>query len=285
MSESDCKPPAPTLRSAALIGQELVALFDLVEGLPNKVQWVCEHISVDLGGPLDSTLDHACRAVAASIDAQAPNFERNPYHNRQHFCEVALSTHTLCFLEQLDPPKAQFTLLAALIHDFVHDGGSHPAFFQERASIERARPLLEAAGLQPSQLARMTALVLATDTLRGTAYMAAACHAHEHGEVLMAPVPPDAPELALLAEDKGLASQARILCEADILPSIGLTLSHAIRLQERLSCEWQRPLSNADKLDFIAAVLKQGYVGPFFLSNVLAMRSELASSLHASDPI
>lgn len=182
------------------------------------------------------------------------------------------------------PPTAQFVLLAALIHDYVHDGDSHPAFVQERASIHVARPLLETAGLQPVQIERMTALVLATDTLRGTAYMAAVCRAHAQGEALATPVPHEAPELSLLAEDRELARLARILCEADILPSIGLTMDHATCLQQRLSLEWRRPLDDADKLAFIGSVLKLAYVGDFFLPNVLAMRDTLANRPHASDP-
>ena len=270
-------------RSAALIGAELVALFDRIAGLPDKVQWVHQHVAADLVGPLDPTLDRACAAVAAAIDAQAPAFDSNPYHNRQHFCEVVLTAHALCLLERLDAAPTQFVLLAALVHDFVHDGGSHPAFLQERASIDRVRPLLQSAGLGPAQVARMMVLVLATDTAQGTAFMAGACRAHEQGEAFSAVVPSGAPELAALVEDAELAALARILCEADILPSIGLTLPHAMRLQQHLSREWRRPLDTQDKLAFIEIVLKQGFVGDFFLPNVRAMRDALANKSHASD--
>ncbi len=269
-------------RSAALIGAELVALFERVGQLPDKVQWVHRHVARDLPGELDPTLDGACAVVAATIDAQAAAFDGNPYHNRQHFCEVALTAHALCFLERLDVESTQFVLLAALIHDFVHDGGAHPAFVQERASLELTRPLLQAAGLTPVQIGRIAALVLATDTSEGTAFMAAACQAHAAGTTVAAPLPLQAPELSALVIDPELARLARILCEADILPSIGLTTAHGLRLQQRLAREWRRPLDHRDKLAFIEHVLKQGYVGDFFMPNVQAARETVGSSSHAS---
>ena len=268
--------------SAAGVGAELAALFDRIGGTSDRLQWVHRHVATHLSGPPEPTLDRAFAAVAVAIDAQAQAFDRNPYHNRQHFCEVVLTAHALCSLQRMDAATTQFVLLAALIHDFVHDGGTHPAFLQERASIDSARPLLLEAGLLPLQVARMAALVLATDTAEGTAYMAAACLAHAKGVACTAKVPPSAPELAALAEDPGLALLARILCEADILPSIGLDLAHGMRVQERLASEWDRPLDVKDKLAFIGRVLQQGYVSDFFLPNVEAMRDALVEGSHAS---
>ncbi|WP_310389408.1 hypothetical protein [Roseateles sp.] len=281
--EAESKSPDAAADSAARVGAELVALFDRVGARPDRLQWLHRHVAAHLCGTPDPTLDRAFAAVAAAIDAQAPVFDRNPYHNRQHFCEVVLTAHALCALERLDAATTQFLLLAALIHDFVHDGGSHPAFLQERASIECVRPLLQSAGLQPLQLSRMATLVLSTDTAQGTGFMAAACKAHEKGEACSAKVPAGAPELAALTEDAGLAMLARMLCEADILPSIGLDLAHGMLVQERLAREWRRPLDAKDKLAFVCLVLQQGYVSDFFLPNVQLMRAALTEGSHASE--
>jgi hypothetical protein len=269
------------VRSVFRTGSELVALFEQVRHVQDKVQWVHRNVAADLAGPLDPALDRACAAIAADIDSQAPAFDHHPYHNRQHFCEVALTAHVLCFLNQLEVRTTQFVLLAALIHDYVHYGGSHQAFLQERASVERARPLLEAAGLEPSQINRLMVLVLSTESSGGTDFMAAVCSVHKSGDDVAIAAPQRAPELAALVTDPELAQLARILCEADVLPSIGLKVEHAMHLQERLSREWRRPLDEKDKLAFIDRVLQQGFIGDFFLPNVQATRDILARKLHA----
>lgn len=254
--------------SAARVGEALVALFDHVEPMPDKVRWVNRQLADQLPG--DATLARACAAVAAAIDAEPGTFDRHGYHNRQHFCEVTLTAYALCRLDALDAEATQCVLLAALMHDAVHHGRPAPPFVHERASVERMAPVLHAAGLTQAQVARLAALVLATDPLAGTAFMAACCQDRACA------TPPDAPELAALAHDAGLARMARLLCEADVLPSLGLDAAHAMRLQAGLALEWQRPLTARDKLNFVDGVLRQGYIGPFFLPRVLDMRAGLA---------
>lgn len=260
--------------SADRVAAELVALFQHIEPLADKVQWVDRQLAADLHG--DAALTRACAAVAAAIDAEPATFDRHGYHNRQHFCEVALTAYALCRLNRLATQTTQFVLLAALVHDVVHEGRPQATFVQERASVNRVRPLLLAAGVTPAQVDRLMAMVLATDPAGGTAFMSACCHGAP-------PAPPaDAPELAALAHDAQLAELARLLCEADVLPSIGLDLAHGMRLQDRLAREWQRPLHAQDKLAFIDSVLQQGYIGPFFLPSVHATRAAaLAALLHA----
>jgi hypothetical protein len=267
--------------SASRLAEELLALFEHVAHLPAKVQWVNDHLAADLRGPRDPALERACAAVAATIDAQPATFDRHGYHNRQHFCEVALTAYGLCLLNRLGAESTQLVVLAALIHDVVHEGRPHPAFVQERASVESMRLLLAAAGLDAAQMGRLMVLVLATDPGVGTAFMSAACQAHAGGEDRPLAVPAAAPELAALAVDSELAQLARILCEADVLPSIGLDAAHAMRVQERLAREWRRPLGKRDKLAFLDTVLQQGYIGAFFLPCVHATRAALSGGPHA----
>jgi hypothetical protein len=268
-------------RSAARVADELVALFDHVSRMPDKVQWVYRHIADDLGVPLDAALDRACAAVASAIDADAASFDRHPYHNRQHFCEVTLTAHILCLLRRRDVVTTQFVLLAALVHDFVHEGASSEAFVLERASVARVWGLLEDSGLAARDLWQLTVLVLATDHATGGEFMAAVWRAHDQGLAVFPEPPADAPELAELVADPALAALARILCEADILPSIGLNLAHAMRLQDRLAREWERPLDRCDKLAFIDILLARGFIGSFFLPNVQATRAALAAAVNA----
>lgn len=267
--------------SAPRIADDLVALFAYVNRLPDKVQWVVRQIADDLGAPLDPALDRACAMVASTIDEDAHRFDRHPYHNRQHFCEVALTAYILCLLGRHPSRTTQFVLLAALVHDFVHAGASSEPFVLERASVDGVRRLLEKAGLGPTDLRRLTVLVLATDPSLGGEFVAAACSSHAQGQPLSTPPPMGASELGDLVVDAGLAELARMLCEADILPSIGLNLAHAMRLQDRLSREWDRPLTARDKLDFVDTVLARGLIGGYFLPNVQAMRAALAAEVHA----
>lgn len=267
--------------SALRIADDLVALFEYVSLLPDKVQWVHRQIASDLGAPLDLALDGACAAVASTIDANACRFDRHPYHNRQHFCEVALTAYILCLLGRHDSRTTQFVLLAALVHDFEHAGTSSEAFVLERASIDSVRGMLEHAGLGPVDVRRLTVLVLATDPSRGGVFMAAVCRAHAEGGPVSVPPPAEASELVDLVADAALAELARTLCEADILPSIGLNLAHAMRLQDRLSREWDRPLSKRDKLDFVDTVLARGFIGAYFLPNVQATRAALVAEVNA----
>lgn len=276
-----------SLRDAAIPGLaprlagELLALFEHVAHLPDKVQWVQRHVAADLRSPGDAALARASAAVAAAIDAQPGTFDRHGYHNRQHFCEVVLTAYALCLLQRLGDDTTQLLLLAALIHDVVHEGRPQPAFVQERASVESMRELLAAAGLDQAQLDRLTVLVLATDPVSGTAFMAAACRAHAGHTPVPLTVPAGAPELAALVDDAGLAQLARLLCEADVLPSIGLDAAHALRVQQRLAREWRRPLGLDDKLAFLDIVLQQGYIGDFFLPGVRATQAALSAEAHA----
>ncbi|WP_162245867.1 MULTISPECIES: 3',5'-cyclic nucleotide phosphodiesterase [unclassified Roseateles] len=267
--------------AAPRVASELLALFEHVAQRPDKLQWVNAEMTADLGGAIDPALARAGAAVAAAIDAQPDTFDRHSYHNRQHFCEVALTAYGLCLLARLSTQATQLVVLAALVHDAVHEGRPQAAFVQERASVDSLRALLAAAGLAAAQTDCLMVLVLATETGGGTAYMSAVCQAHAGRAAMPLAAPAGAPELAALVTDPELAQLARILCEADVLPSIGLDDGHALRMQERLAREWGRPLGPRDKLAFMDGVLQQGYIGGFFLPCVRAMHAALAGGLHA----
>jgi hypothetical protein len=264
----------PTQLPPLEIGRRAVAVFDFVARLPGKVQWTQRHTAAALGADRDRSLEAAATSIAAAIDARPDFYDRLPYHNRQHFCEVMLIASLLCQAHRVSTKDSQLLLLAALVHDLDHDGRPGQPFRLERASLQGAEPYLERAKVGPDARQRLAALVLATEPSQGVTSALEAQRHHAEGAALR-PAPKAAPELAQLALHADLAAQAVLLCEADLLPSIGLTLAHGVRLQDQLSQEWGRPLSLSDKLRFVDGILDRGVVGTLFTPNVLAIRSAL----------
>ena len=275
---------APDAATAERLGRAIVEVFEHLETLPDKVGWTCRQISGRLGAGADPVLAQGCLALADLIDADPSAFDLHPYHNRQHYCEVALTGYYLCLAAGTTVHEMQWVLLAALMHDVVHSGRTQASFQLERASVRRAEPVLKAVRLDDDAIARLAVLVLCTDVAIGTRFVCDALRASGEGAP-MPVAPAEAPELALLTRDPSLLRLAQLLCEADILPSIGLTFAHSMRLQRRLSLEWQRPLGDHDKLEFIDTVLACGIVGAFFLPNVLAARRTLLERLRARAPV
>ena len=262
------------------VAVQLVGVFAQIESMPHKVQWVQARIACGMADGGAPALRLASRTIAAAIDADAAFFDRQAYHNRQHFCEVMLAGCVLAQVHRLSAQEAQLLLLAALIHDLGHGGEPAPKFTAERRSIERAIPFLDAAGVDALDLARLTALILSTEPVEGVRVALAARQFHRDDHHAPA-IPERAPELGQLVTDAALAHLAVLLCEADLLPSIALTFDHGMCLQSRLSQEWGRPLAVADKLKFVDSVLASGLIGEFFVPNAAAVRHELAGLVDA----
>lgn len=278
-------------RDAGAIAAELVLLYQAIDGLPDKVSRVQQTtersvaarggdaaIAVVAATATTATIAAVAHDLARAIDADGSHHDRLPYHNRQHFCEVMLAVELLCRVHRVAPAEAQLVLLAALIHDLDHDGEPSCTFRLERHSLQRAAPFLARAGVEPVVVSRLAALVLATQPTQGTRAALDARAFHVSGAALRPP-PEEAPELAELGVDAGLARLALLLCEADLLPSVALTFAHALQLQDRLAREWRRPLGAMDKLLFQRDVLANGLIGPFFLPNALAIRLALVERI------
>lgn len=260
--------------TAAEVAEALIQLFEDVERMPCKVSWVQRETERGLDGIADAALATASRAIAQAIDAEGSLHDRQPYHSRQHFCEVMLAASVLCQLHALPPHRTQLLLLAALIHDWDHDGRPHPKFRLERQSIARALPHLVAAGIDRDRCLQLTALVLATEPHDGLQAALRARDLHTTGRA-STDHRAGPPELSLLEQDAELSRLALLLCEADVLPSVGLTTAYAMRLQDRLARELGRELGPDDKRAFLADVLSAGVIGPFFLSNLSAIEKDL----------
>jgi hypothetical protein len=262
---------------AVLAAAEIESCFRDVEALPAKVsacfRAVTEAAGLDRGEPLVA----AGMRVAADIDAGVGAGIGNPYHNTQHFCEVLLGALCLSNLETLDAHERALLLFAALVHDFHHDGryvkGAH--FRLERKAAEAAAPYMAQAGVAPDDRERIAALVLATDLVTGVPF-ARGCHRHHVDGSPCPGVPPEAGELAALASDARLALLAVMLTEADVLPSVGLTVALGDERQALVSREIGLRMGPADKLSFLDNVFGDFEVGRFFTPNLQAMKREMA---------
>lgn len=260
--------------------EALTALMTRVAAMPLKlsVTWKSTAGGIVSNGPGDPAITRAGTRIAQWTDQHAIQADRHAYHNRQHVCEVMLVAAFLGRLHRLAASELQLLLLAVLIHDLDHPGQPERHFASERRSILRARPFLQGAMIQPVAQAQLAALVLATEPTEGVRY-ARACLEEPAGAGLLPP-PTAAPELQLLRADNNLARLAGLLCEADILPSVGLTPAYALALHARLAAEWGRALALSDKLNFVERTLAMGTVGDFFKPNVHRLRQALLADLN-----
>ncbi|EIC30435.1 MULTISPECIES: hypothetical protein [Methylomicrobium] len=193
---------------------EIVHFFRSIDPLPNKVGLVLRTLVDCLALAPNNVHRQVGLRLAEAIDRDGPRFDL-PYHNRQHVCEVMWCCRYLGLALDLAPQTTIEIILAALFHDYRHDGNNRSPipFRLERHSINLARPYLLAAGLDPMQ-----------------------CRHHRRQEP-HPEAPAYAPELAEL-DNIDNATPALTLCLADVLPSLGLTIEHALYLQEKLAQEW-----------------------------------------------
>lgn len=255
------------------VAEDFIACFGVVARLPNKVG-TCVRAAFDTAG-IDSAepLRAAACRIADDMDAGVGAGGANAYHNAQHFCEVTLNALYLALLATATPQQTAEVLIAALVHDFHHDGTKNisAAFRLESLSAQATAPYLDAAGVSPEVRARIAAMVFATEVIRGTRF-AKDCYMHF---TVGAPLPPHSdlpPPLALLATDAGLALEAVIVGEADVLSSAGLTVQYGEVQQERLAEEWKQPLGAEHKLRFLNQVFQDFTVGRFFSPNLKALK-------------
>lgn len=258
------------------VAEEMIVCFRAAAGLPQKVSR-CFRATIRVAG-LDAQdpLVVAGEDIAADIDAGTGAGEGNPYHNRQHFCEVLLSALCLSLMVALTSREQAQLLLAALVHDFHHDGrGNKEALFRlEKLAIAAAQPYLQAAGVTEDERARITAIVMATEVSTGVPFSRQCYRYFFEGGNAPPAATGDLPRM--LAQDARLALQAVLLTEADVLPSVGLTVDYAELSQENLSREWGRPLDAADKLFFLESVFQDFVAGRFFSPNLENIKCAMA---------
>lgn len=267
---------------AEAAAEEIVHVFQALQNLPRKVSLIFRTLVDCLAIAPDAPYAQAGLRLADAIDHDAAHFDL-PYHNKQHVCEVMLCSHYLARSVDLGPHETLEIILAALFHDFRHDGDSlnDAPFRLERNSINLARPYLLAAGVTEGQCRKLAALVLATHPQAGLP-VAHAYYSHHHRAAPRPRIPANAPELAEL-DNPDNAKHALLLCQADILPSLGLTIDYALMLQEKLAQEWGMPLGIEDKVRFIDSTRHLFDICDAFMPNILRLRNHLLARQHAGE--
>jgi hypothetical protein len=260
----------------AQVAEEMAACFALASTLPQQLTQATRAAMAVAGLPASDAWFQATERLASAIDAGVGDGRANAYHNSQHFCEVMLSALYLSLRASLNSQQQAPLLFAALAHDFHHDGtmNKNQAFRLERLAAQAAAPYLDAAGVAADDQAAVTALILATETSVGVAF-ARECYLQLTGGHTPPAVPSIEPRLAPIAADRALALQAVLLTEADLLPSVGLTVDYAERTQAKLAAEWGVTLNEKDKLHFLEQVFGDFCVGRFFSPNVQQLKDAL----------
>jgi hypothetical protein len=276
------RPPfaRPASLGPAEVGREIVACFEALGARADRLECAFSLAVRSIGADRAAPLAQAGLAVARDMDRGIGAGVAAGYHNAQHFLEVMLCARYLAAGAGLSAERALRVTSAALLHDFHHDGsrGMQAPFRLEALAVERSEKYWQRARVGKAERGRVEALILATEPRTGVPFARACWHWHR----TRGPTPPDdaglpTPLQRLLAEAE-LAHEAVLLAEADVLPSIGLTMEHAEQLQARLAHEWGTTLGRADKLQFIERMVGEMVVGAFFAPNVLALRDAYLAS-------
>lgn len=269
---------------AMALGEGMVGLFKHLAGLEAPVDGTFELAILSLAGRQDCPIVRAAGELARDMDAGIGSGAANPYHNRQHFCEVVLSTLMLGRLEGMPRERLLRVLLAALAHDFHHDGQPNGAvpFRLERLAVDELGSYLAAAGVSRDERDRLEALILATEFAQGAPF-ARACHQYHRGQVPERPDGSSLPSgLERLGFDADLCAEAVMLTEADILPSVGLSIEHSMLCEQRLLREWHADPGPMDsKLAFLDKAMGAVHFSRHFLPNMQRLRA----SLGGCDPV
>lgn len=257
----------------AVAAQDIVDSFACLAGRADRMAVTYEQAMRTIGIAAADPLHVAGMLAARDIDAGVGAGMVDAYHNTMHYCEVMLCCLAIGQLAQLTPHEQGELALAALLHDFHHDGGQNQEqpFRLETLAVREAAPYLQRAGVTMAQQRRLTALILATDRHLGVPF-ALACHAWHAGKAAAPAGDGLPPDLLPLREDGRGTLLALALCEADVLPSAGLTFAHACINEARLAREWGQPVNLAQQLYFIDRMVGELQVATYFMPNVRALR-------------
>jgi len=280
------RPPFRVLASedASRVALDFVRCYETLAGIPDKVQACLAAALEAAGAGREAPLARAAMQIARDMDAGVGAGTANAYHNTQHFCEVLLSALYLSRLAAVPAQPIREILLAALVHDFHHDGTTNGtiAFRLERLAADATLPYLEAAGVAPAERVRIVSLVFATELITGMRF-ARQCHLHFSAGAPRPSLEGIPAPLALLASDATLAREAVLVGEADLLSSVGLTVRYGHLQQQKLSREWQKPLGADHKLRFLD-LFDEFPISRFFSPNLRTLKSAARAERETGGP-
>ena len=186
-------------------------------------------------------------AVAAAADRSGVE---NAFHNPAHSREVAIDWWLLARMQGVVGPLG---LIAAFGHDLGHDGVSPadaPPYRLEALAATATTDIMRDAGVGEQDRAAVAAMILATDVSEGYAQLAG------HGAI--------DPRFAPFENAATLAA-ARLLRDADLMPSAGTSIEAYHARTAELECELRLPLgglSGAAAAAFFDRVVERHWLSP-----------------------
>lgn len=273
----------------------MIRTFEALEALaPPKLGPVMDWLLQGLDFPADHPFRRAAATLSEAVERRDTPVPVNPYHNAHHTLEVVLNAHYLASRNdrvsaciQLTARERGILYLAALIHDFEHDGTMNGAqrFRLERQSADLALPHLTLAGVDAADREAIRVIVLATDPAGPNLYMKSLHSiAFADGTALEPAQAYD--ELAPLAADRRLLRLAALLNDADLLSSAGLSVDYAAKQSAKLGAEGGRRLDSADMLRFLSRIVGGSFTtraGRFFNLNMFLIKAMAEISLAHND--
>ena len=231
-----------------------------LHGLARPATWVCERILDRHAWARDCPECAAALLIARDIDAgvlAAPL----PYHHRLHFCDVVLAAHYIGLLQRFSDEQMRVLVLAALIHDIGHEGGSNAdrPFHFERRSVAIATPYLQRIRLADPLQRWIAAMVLATDTTFGLPRVRS-WYRHHVARMDLPPGDEPDPSFVLFRDHATLVVMALALSEADALASAGLSECSADEQERRIAEEMGFAASANGKLAYLERMFPDGFL-------------------------
>lgn len=209
--------------------------------------------------PQLANLLQAGERIAADWDRGLGLKPDNAYHTLQHTLETVLLAHFLSLIAArqrgpLSDEEHLLLLLAALCHDWYHDGsaGELQPFEMENISIQAMRTYVQDITL--GQLNRLELMIRASDNNGPQLFFRELVRWHHHGRTTPVPDMPDAyMALAPLAQaDQARTTElAAMLRDCDTIALCALTVDYAFMKSRQLGEEWMQPLTQQDYTDLL----------------------------------
>ena len=240
--------------------------------LPYMLSAACEYFNI--------TDDNNLKEVAFTACILGEIKHNNHYHDNNHFREVFMIVMCFCAYQlnferqsslMLFEDDILLLLIAAAIHDFAHDGGKsndqeNVVSRLEKQSITKAKPFLTAAGISATQLKKLELMLVCTDVIKDDLGISPADVARN---IYINHESNDAEDLDTdafydpLVKSHKLALMARMICEADIIPSSGISYDLSKYMTVLIAKENDCINPNANTLyNFLNVVCNGGYNTP-----------------------
>ncbi len=216
----------------------------------------------------DAALYKAGKLIASKLDEDlSANHHNNSYHSADHLRTVLTNVFVINQLSERSegPAPSLDVLIAAMIHDADHDGGTNSAdgqrkpFHLEDKAMAYALPLLREAKVDEGIIQNIHAMLRWTD-LEGRAQD-------------MAKIYPQGLAPAVV-------EKAKMLGDADLLAAIGLTGQQAYKEDRKLGLELKRPFSAENFRSFVMSVAGEGFHskgGQYFNPNIEGVLAHMDS--------